>query len=110
MTGKLPTLLLATGNSLSHGAWPAVHWWAMADLFYLPRFPLVGHYHTSPMLQSPQSLCGTHQVNPRFATIPFSLDPSQIAVRRKPPHKLSPETMVTQSLGATTETLSCKPY
>ena len=49
-------------------AWPAMHWWAMADLFLshgdsntelhnlstqLPRFLLVGHEYTSPVLQIP---------------------------------------------------------
>ena len=42
----------------------------------LTRFPLVGRYHASPMLQSPHGLCGAHQANPRFAAVPFSLEPS----------------------------------
>ena len=102
-------------------AWPAMHWWAMADLFLshgdsdselhnlstqLTKFPLVGGYHANPMLQSPHGLCGTHQANTCFATIPFALEPSIIVARRKTPHKRSSETMVTQSLGTTTKTQS----
>ena len=66
----------------------------------LARFPWV--------LQIPCSLSGAQLENPHFA-VPFSLEPSQISTR-KIPHKLNSETMVTQSLGATTKTLSCKPY
>jgi hypothetical protein len=70
----------------------------------LAGFPLEGHYYASPVLQSSHSLCGAHQANPHFATIPFSLEPSQITVRRKTPHKLNSETVITQSLGTTTKT------
>jgi hypothetical protein len=56
------------------------------------------------MLQSSHSLCGTRQANPRFAAIPFSLELNQVTARRKTPHKLSSETMVTQFLGAITKT------
>jgi hypothetical protein len=76
----------------------------------LTRFPLAGRYHASSMLQSPHGLCGAHQANQCFAAVPLSLEPSRVSVRRKTPHKLSSETMVTQSVGATTKTLSCKPY
>jgi hypothetical protein len=96
-----------------------MHWRAISDLFLshgdtdlelhnlstqLAKFLLAGHYHDNPVLQSPYGLCGGHQANPRFAAIPFSLEPSGISVRRKTPHKLSSERMVTQSLGATTKT------
>ena len=74
------------------------------------KFPLVGCYHTSTMLQIPHSVCGAHLANPCFAPIPISLEPSQTSAWRKMPHKLSSETIVTQSLGTTTKTLSCKPY
>ena len=101
-------------------AWLAMHWWAMANLFLshgdsdselhnlstqLTRFPLLGRYHASPMLQSPHGLCGEHQANPRFAAVPFSLEPSWIAGRRKTPHKFNSETMVTQS-----QAQQLKPY
>jgi hypothetical protein len=55
------------------------------------------------MLQSPRSLCGANQANPRFAAVPFSLELSRIAERRKRTHKFSLETMVNQSLDATTK-------
>jgi hypothetical protein len=103
-----------------------MHWQAIANLFLslgeslaqssrkvytqLPKLPLEGLYHTSSILQVPHGLCGAHQVNPCFAIIPFSLESSRIVVRRKTSHKLSSETMVTQSLGAKTKTLSCKTY
>jgi hypothetical protein len=59
-------------------AWSAMHWrtWrTMVNLLLscgdsdselqnlstqLARFPLVGCYHASPMLQSPHSFCGAH--------------------------------------------------
>ena len=59
-------------------------WQAMADLFLsygdsdselhnlstqLARFPLSSHYHTNPMLQIPQSLCGVPQAKPCLAAI-----------------------------------------
>ena len=71
-------------------AWPAMHWWAMADLFLSPgdpdselhnlstqltSFPLVSCYHTNLVLQIPHSLCGAPQANPHLATMPFSLEP-----------------------------------
>jgi hypothetical protein len=95
----------------------AMHWRAMADPFLsrrdsdselhslatpLTKFPLAGRYHASPMLQSPHGLCGAPQANPRFATIPFSLEPRQAVPGRKTPHKLSSET----TLGATTKILT----
>jgi hypothetical protein len=55
-------------------AWLAMHWRAMANMFLshgdsdselqnlstqLTRFPLVGRYHASPMLQIPHDFCGT---------------------------------------------------
>ena len=75
---------------LSLVVWPAMHWQAMVYLFLshgdsdselhnlstqLTRFPLVGHYYVNPILQTPYSLCGAHLANPRFATVPFSLEP-----------------------------------
>jgi hypothetical protein len=68
--------------------WPAIHWQTKANLFLsrgdtdsglqnlstqLARFPLVGHYHASPMLQISHGLCGAHEANSCFATVPFSL-------------------------------------
>ena len=44
------------------------------------------------------------------AAVPLSLEPSWMAVWRKMSHRLSSETMVTQSLGTRTKTLSSKPY
>ena len=41
----------------------------------LTRFPLVGRYHASPMLQVSHGLCGAPQANPCLATIRFSLEP-----------------------------------
>jgi hypothetical protein len=75
----------------------------------LTRFPLVGRYHPSPMIQNPHGLCGAHQANPCFAircfpAVPFSLKP-RWATWRKTWHKLSSETMVTQSLGTATKIL-----
>ena len=46
----------------------------------LSRFPLVGRYHENPVLQIPHSLCGAHLANPHFTTVPFSLEPSRIAM------------------------------
>ena len=75
-------------------AWPAMHWRAIANLFLshgdsdselhnlstqLAKFPLAGCYHANPMLQIPHGLCGAHQTNPRFASIPISLESSQAA-------------------------------
>ena len=45
-------------------------------LSQLTKFPLVGRYHASLMLQNPHGLCVAHLVNPRFATTPFFLEPS----------------------------------
>jgi hypothetical protein len=60
------------GRSLSHGDSDSKH----QNLFtQLAGFPLVGPYHTNPMLPIPHGLCGTHQANPRFAAILFSLEP-----------------------------------
>ena len=70
-----------------HSALVAWLWQTMANLFLshgdsdselhnlstqLARFPLVGHYHTNPMLQNPHGLCGAHLAKPCFATIPYS--------------------------------------
>ena len=66
----------------------------------LTRFPVACHYHDSSMLQYPHGLCG-HQANPHVATVPFSLETSRVSMKRKTPHKLSSETLVTQSLDAT---------
>jgi hypothetical protein len=97
-------------------AWLAMHWQAMANLFLssgnsdselhnfstkLDRFPLAGHYHANPMLQVPHSLCGAHLANPCFAAISFSQTQTSHTQMQ---HKLSSETVVTQSLGATTKT------
>jgi hypothetical protein len=71
----------------------------------LTRFPLVGHYHTIPMLQIPHSLCGVPHASPCFAALPFSLEPGQASTWRKTQHKLSSETMVTHSLGTTAKIL-----
>ena len=71
----------------------------------LAKFLLVGHYHASPMFQNSHNLCGVHQANPHFTAIPFSLGPRWAAAWRKMQHKLSSETMVIQSLGATTKIL-----
>jgi hypothetical protein len=73
-----------------------------------PPSSLGSHWQVITMLQSPLAFCGAHQANPRFAAVPFSLELSQIIARRKTPHKLSSETMVTQPLGATTTMQSCK--
>jgi hypothetical protein len=69
------------------------------------KFSLVGPHLANPVLQNLQGLCGTHQANPCFATIPFSLEPSQATMWRKIPHKLSSKATVTQSLGITTRRL-----
>ena len=68
---------------------------------------VVSHWQVSTM-PIPHGLCGAHLANPSFATIPFSLELSQTTRWRKMPHRVSSETMITQSLGATTKTLSCK--
>ena len=77
-------------------AWLAMHWQAMAKLFYLmetltqcskipPPSLLGSHWQvatmSAPMLQIPHSLCGAPQANPCFATIPFSLylNPDELA-------------------------------
>ena len=41
----------------------------------LTRFPLVGCYHTNPVLQISHGLCGAHLANPHFAAVAFSLEP-----------------------------------
>jgi hypothetical protein len=66
------------------------HWWVIT--MPAPCFKTYGLY-------------GTHLANPRFPAIPFSLESSRTAPRRKTPRKLSSETMVTQSLGATNRML-----
>jgi hypothetical protein len=45
----------------------------------LVRFPLVDHYHVSPMLvlQVSHGLCGTYLAKTLFAAVPFSLESSQ---------------------------------
>ena len=43
----------------------------------LARFPLLGYYHASTILQFPHNLCGAHLANPRFAAVPVSLEPSE---------------------------------
>jgi hypothetical protein len=68
------------------GAWPSMHWQAMADLFLscgdslvqnvstqLTKFPLAAHCHANPMLQILHGLCGTPQASLHFAAMPFSL-------------------------------------
>jgi hypothetical protein len=100
-------------------AWPAIYWLSMANLFLslgdslamsswnvstqLAKFSLAGCYHTNSLLQIPHGLLWCTWANPRFATIPFSFEP-------RTQHKLSSETMITQSLGATSKILTCKPY
>jgi hypothetical protein len=71
----------------------------------LAKFPLVGCYYANP-----HGLCGTPQVNLCFAAIPFSLEPGWATSWKKMQHKLSLEKMVTQSLGISTKSRSCKPY
>jgi hypothetical protein len=90
---KVSFLLLGWQLSASV-AWLAMHWWAMGNLFLsrgdsdselqnlstqCPKFPLAGHYHTNPMLQNPHGLYGVYLANLRFAAIPFSLEPRQVA-------------------------------
>jgi hypothetical protein len=64
-----------------------MHWRAIANLFLscgdsralsfqkasnqLTTFPMVGHYHTNPVLQIPPGLCGALQENSHFAEVPF---------------------------------------
>ena len=75
--------------------WPAMHWQAMANLFLshgdsdselhnlstqLARFPLVGCYHTNPVIQIPHGLCGAYLANSHLAAITFSLEPSLATV------------------------------
>jgi hypothetical protein len=67
-------------------------------------FPLEGVYYVNPVLQIPHGLCGTHQANLHFATIPFPLEPRQVC-EGKTQHKLSSETTVSQSLDVTTKIL-----
>lgn len=67
--------------------------------------PSGGSLPCQPELQNPQGLCDAHQANPCFAAAPFSLELSQVSAKSKTPHKLSSETMVTQSLGATSRML-----
>jgi hypothetical protein len=117
MTSRLPTLLpvatlfsiAMTGHALVGNGQPVIIswrlWFRTPNLFIqLARFPLAGHYHDSPMLQTLHGLCGAHQANPCFVEVPFSLEPSRIITRRKIPHKLSSETMIIQSLGTKTKT------
>lgn len=88
---------------LSLVVWPAMHWQAMVYLFlslgdsdselqnfstHLARFPLVGPFHTSPMLKNPHGF----------------LEPSCITATRKTQHNLCSEMMVTQTLSATPKT------
>jgi hypothetical protein len=70
----------------------------------LAKFPLAGCYHASLVLQILHGFCGAYQANQPFAVIPFSIEPKGATVWRKLQNKLSSETMVTQSLGATTKT------
>ena len=98
-----------------------MHWWAMADLILshedsdselpnistqLTRFSLVDHYHVHPVLQIPHSLCVVHLAISCFARVPLSLACSRTAAWRKTPHRLSSETMITQSLGTATKILN----
>ena len=95
--------------------WPDIFWQAMADLLlshgdsdselqnlstHLSRFQLVGCYYASPIVQSPHSLLQN-----------LSLwKPVESQQEKKTPHKTSSDSKVTQTLGSTTKTLSCKPY
>ena len=70
--------------------WSATHLRKMADLFLshgdsdsvlqdlstqLTQFLQAGCYDANPVLQISHGLCGAHQANPRFAAVPFSLEP-----------------------------------
>jgi hypothetical protein len=90
-------LFLSQGDSLAWSSWNVST--------QLPNFPVEGHYQAIPELQIPQGLCGIHQANPQFATVPFSLETKWAAMWRQTQHKLSSETMVTQTLGAATKIL-----
>lgn len=68
----------------------------------LAKFPQAGCYHVSPMLQNSHGLLECTLANPHFATIPFSLEPSEAATWRKTPHRFSSESMVTQLVGTKT--------
>jgi hypothetical protein len=43
------------------------------------KFPLVGSHNASPTIQNSHGLCGTHQANPCFDAISFSVEPNQAA-------------------------------
>ena len=70
-------------HALADNGRPVLILWRLSNSYLqnlstqLAKFPLVGHYHASPMLPNPHSFCGTCLANPRFATVPFSLEPSQ---------------------------------
>ena len=64
----------------------------------------------TPHFNIPMAFGGALLANPHFTAYLSLWNPAESSCEGKPPHKLSSETMVTQSLGATTKTLSCKPY
>ena len=106
---------IITIAGMASEGWPARHWWALDGLFsdsgdslthgQFAKFPLVGRYHASPMLQSSMAFCVGFLANPHFDAIPFSLEPISAAAGRKTPYKVSSESIVTQSLGTSTRTL-----
>jgi hypothetical protein len=130
-----PNAMLVTGNIKKNcmfpclclqvsapATWPAMHWrsvngqpviilWRLSDSelqnlsSQLTKFPLVGCYHVSPILQITHSLCDAPHANQHYAIVPFSLEPGQAPTWRKTQHKLSSETMGTQSLGAASKIL-----
>lgn len=60
--------------------WPVLVSWRLSGSGTIISPPsllvsLVGCYHACPVLQISHSLCGAHQANPLFATVPLSLEP-----------------------------------
>ena len=117
----LQEIFLKIEQSQSHacistpGSWLAMHWRSMADLFLSCRDSLTLGSKISPpsLLSSLQRVAATATLCFKLPmafvvhflqTHTFPLEPRQAYKRRKTQHKLSSETMVTQSLGATTKT------
>jgi hypothetical protein len=72
----------------------------------LSRFPLVGHYPTTPSFKPPKTFeMHLTQAHALLLYLSFSLEPRQASVCRKTQHKLSSEMTVTQSLGAANKIL-----
>ena len=86
MSQLIPSLCLCPGSLASH-VLEATLFLSYGDCNSEPqnvstqitKFPLVDHYHASPMLQNPHDLCGASQANTHLAATSFSLELRQDA-------------------------------